>query len=155
MRLQFVTVRIYCSQQGEWGRMSETTSIDRDRARRELDAIIASQIFDRAPNLATLLRYVCGKYLEGKADEIKEYNIAVEAFGRPPDFDKRRDSIVRVEAHRLRKRLLQYYEAEEGRTHEVRLDIPPGQYVPRFVVQNARVEVAAPEVVVPEVLPGP
>jgi len=103
---------------------------------------MASAIFDRAPNLGILLRYVCGKYLEGKADEIKEYNIAVEAFGRPPDFDKRRDSIVRVEAHRLRKRLQQYYEQEDGARHELRIEIPSGSYVPVFVANAPRVEAA-------------
>src|SRR3569832_2470747 len=111
-----------------------------EKAREEFEAVMASAIFDRAPNLGILLRYVCGKYLEGKADEVKEYNIAVEAFGRPADFDKRRDSIVRVEAHRLRKRLQQYYEQEDGAHHELRIEIPSGSYVPVFVANAPRIE---------------
>src|SRR5207245_11182058 len=67
-------------------------------------------------------------------------NIAVEAFGRPAEFDKRRDSIVRVEAHRLRKRLIQFYEQEAGADHEVRIDIPPGQYAPVFIRRIAEPE---------------
>ena len=39
----------------------------------------------------------------------------MEALGRPADFDQKRDSIVRVEAHRLRKRLREYYEADGRR----------------------------------------
>src|SRR6266568_2487652 len=100
--------------------------------RDELDAILASGILNRAPNLEHLLTYVCARYFEGASEQIKEYNIAVEALGRPADFDQKRDSIVRVEAHRLRKRLRAYYEAD-GADHPIRIDIPPGQYAPRFL----------------------
>jgi hypothetical protein len=100
--------------------------------RNELETILASGILNRAPNLAQLLTYVCAKYFEGAGEQIKEYNIAVEALGRPADFDQKRDSIVRVEAHRLRKRLREYYEAD-GADHAIRIDIPPGQYAPRFL----------------------
>jgi hypothetical protein len=62
--------------------------------RHELDSILASGILNRAPNLAQVLTYVCTKYFEGAAEQIKEYNIAVEALGRPADFDQKRDSIV-------------------------------------------------------------
>jgi hypothetical protein len=102
------------------------------REQEELNTILASGIFDRAPNLAQLLTYVCARYFEGAGDQIKEYNIAVEALGRPPDFDQKRYSIVRVEAHRLRKRLREYYEAD-GADHAIRIEIPPGQYAPKFV----------------------
>lgn len=122
--------------------MTEIGGVNRGKARKEFDAVMASSIFDRAPNLAILLQYVCRKYFDGKADEIKEYNIAVEAFGRGPEFDKRRDSIVRVEARRLRNRLQQYYE-EEGATHELRIEIPLGQYVPTFVVNPPKFAAAA------------
>src|ERR1700678_4355446 len=101
----------------------------------ELQSVLDSGIFNRAPNLAHLLTYVCSQYFEGAAQQIKEYNIAVEALRRPAGFDQKRDSIVRVEAHRLRKRLREYYQAE-GANHIVRIDIPPGQYAPQFVRQR-------------------
>ncbi|MGA2599353.1 MAG: malectin domain-containing carbohydrate-binding protein [Bryobacteraceae bacterium] len=116
--------------------MSVTTSIDHERS--ELDSILASGILDRAPSLAQLLTYVCTKYFEGSAEQIKEYNIAVEALGRPPDFDQKKDSIVRVEAHKLRKRLREYYELQ-GAGHVVRIEIPPGQYAPRFVSRTPEI----------------
>src|SRR5215471_2790386 len=97
--------------------------------KRELQAVLDSGIFHRAPNLANVLTYVCSQYFEGAAQQIKEYNIAVEALGRPPGFDQKRDSIVRVEAHRLRKRLREYYEAD-GSEHAIRIEIPSGQYSP-------------------------
>ncbi|MFN7996885.1 MAG: malectin domain-containing carbohydrate-binding protein [Bryobacteraceae bacterium] len=106
--------------------------LDQQRARAELGAVIASGIFAKAPGLAQFLKYVCDRFFEGRADEIKEYNIAVEALGRPASFDQRKDSIVRVEAFRLRKRLKQYYESE-GAGHPIQIVIPPGQYVPQFV----------------------
>ncbi len=99
----------------------------------ELEALFASGIFSRAPGLAQMLNYVCTKYFEGQSDQVKEYNIAVEALGRPADFDQKRDSIVRVEAHRLRKRLSEYYE-REGASHRIRIVLPSGQYVPQFLV---------------------
>jgi hypothetical protein len=112
--------------------MHSTTEFEQEK--REFQTLLASGIFDRAPNLSQVLTYVCEKYFEGAAEQIKEYNIAVEALGRPAGFDQKRDSIVRVEAHRLRKRLREYYEAD-GAGHSVRIDIPPGQYAPTFVHQ--------------------
>src|ERR1700683_3277137 len=100
---------------------------DHELERSEVGALIASGIFNRAPNLVNILTYICAKYFEGSAEDIKEYNIAVEALDRPADFDQRRDSIVRVEAHRLRKRLREYYE-NEGAGHLVQIEIPSGQY---------------------------
>src|SRR6266704_4269872 len=102
----------------------------------EVEHLLASGIFDRSPGLAQLLTYVCNKYFEGRAAEVKEYNIAVEALGRPQSFDQKKDSIVRVQFHRLRDRLHEYYESE-GATHPVRIEIPQGQYSPQFVHVDA------------------
>lgn len=111
--------------------MSGTNAPSFEAERAELQAVLSSEAFQRAPTLAQLLAYISEKYFQGEADLIKEYNIAVEALGRPPDFDQKKDSIVRVEAHRLRKRLREYYETE-GREHAIRIELPPGSYVPRF-----------------------
>src|SRR5690348_2860379 len=117
--------------------MSMQTPTDFTQERHEVERVLSSGIFHRAPNLALLLTYVCSKYFEGTADQIKEYNIAIDALGRPADFDQKRDSIVRVEAHRLRKRLREYYETE-GAGHEVHIEIPPGQYAPQFLSRTVR-----------------
>ncbi|MGA3239204.1 MAG: malectin domain-containing carbohydrate-binding protein [Bryobacteraceae bacterium] len=116
----------------------------------ELQSVLDSGIFNRAPNLAHVLTYVCSQYFEGAGEQIKEYNIAVEALGRPAGFDQKRDSIVRVEAHRLRKRLREYYEAE-GAGHSVRIDIPSGQYAPQFVRQRTPQPIPGEEAVVARV----
>ena len=88
----------------------------------ELRKILASRLFSRAPTLSKMLAYICEMYFVGQADHIKEYNVAVEALGRGPDFDSGGDSIVRVEAARLRKHLEQYYATEDaGSTLRLRL----------------------------------
>ena len=115
--------------------MSGTADFENEK--RELAALLESGAFSRAPNLANLLTYVCQKYFEGKGDELKEYNLAVEALGRPADFDNKKDSVVRVEAHRLRKRLNEYY-TSRGADHPIHIEIPLGQYAPRFVHKAAR-----------------
>lgn len=107
---------------------------DFEQERAELRTVLSSGILDRAPNLALVLTYICEKYFEGATEQIKEYNVAVEALGRPAEFDQKRNSIVRVEAHRLRKRLREYY-AAEGANHSVWIDIPCGQYAPQFLHQ--------------------
>lgn len=113
--------------------MQPTTDFEPERL--ELAALLTSGIFGRAPNLALVLNYTCARYFDGAAEQIKEYNIAVEALGRPANFDQRSDSIVRVEAHRLRKRLREYYEGD-GANHAIQIEIPPGQYAPRFVYRE-------------------
>ena len=111
------------------------SSANHEEAKAELEAILSSGLFAHAPSLAQFLSYVGSKSLDGHGSQIKEYSIAVEALGRPPDFDQKKDSIVRVEAHRLRKRLSQYY-ASEGSGRALRILIPPGQYVPQFVYRE-------------------
>lgn len=108
---------------------TESVSVEQERA--ELQAVLRSPLFVRSPALANLLSYVCEKTFKGESDQIKEYSIAVDVFGRAANFDQDSDSIVRVEANRLRKRLAEYYNGE-GATHRLRITIPLGQYVPVF-----------------------
>src|SRR5579864_1795382 len=100
--------------------------------RAELEALKTSALFQRAPNPVRILTYVCQKHFQSESASLKEYNIAVEALGRPPDFDPQADAIVRVDAHLLRKRLHLYY-AHEGKHHDLQIVLPSGQYAPEFV----------------------
>lgn len=109
---------------------------DFEREKQEVKTLLESGIFSRAPNLAHLFSYICSKYFEGQAEQIKEYNVAVEALGRSPNFDQKKDAIVRVEANRLRRRLREYYE-NEGASHQVHIEIPLGQYVPKFILRES------------------
>jgi hypothetical protein len=113
---------------------SSISKFEAERA--ELDAVLNSGMFGRANNLVRLLTFVCEKHFEGATGEIKEYNIAVQALGRPQDFDPQVDTIVRVTAHALRKRLDDYYRTA-GVDHTVRICLPPGGYVPKFTHRSA------------------
>src|SRR5580692_6259663 len=93
-------------------------SVDLDEQRAELKSVLASPHFLRAPKLARLLSYLCERLFAGEAVHIKEYSIGLEVFGRGESFDQNSDSIVRVEANRLRKRLAEYYSAE-GALHRL------------------------------------
>lgn len=97
-----------------------------------LSEALSSELFDRSQNLQRLLTYLCEKAISGHGEDLKEYTVAVEALGRPASFDQKKDSIVRVEVHRLRKRLHQFYEGP-GRASAVQIQIPEGRYVPQFV----------------------
>jgi hypothetical protein len=125
--------------QSEFQAPDELDKLDRlsmEDERAELEAVLASSLFVRNPSLANLLSYLCQKYFQGEANLLKEYTIGVEAFGRAPDFDKKEDSIVRVEIRRLREKLRKYYETE-GADHPARLTIPVGHYVPVFTKNGA------------------
>ena len=114
--------------------MDRAGPIERQKA--ELEAILSWEGFRRAPNLAKLLRFLCQKHWEGKAGEVKEYMLAVEVLGRPADFDPTTNSIVRVELHRLREKLKDYYQ-DAGRLHEFRIQLHSGTYVPEFLSVEA------------------
>src|SRR5258708_17198394 len=100
-----------------------------DEVRLALQTILASETFARSQQLSRLLKYLCDSLIAHGADRIAEYAIGTEALGRPSDFDPNQDAAVRVEMHRLRRRLRDYYDAE-GAGDPVRIVIPPGQYAP-------------------------
>jgi hypothetical protein len=107
-----------------------------DAERLEVELLLNSRTFSRSNNLGRFLNFICQKYFEGTTSEIKEYSIAVQALGRPPDFDPQLDTVVRVTAHNLRKRLELYY-GIEGADHPVHIYLPPGHYIPQFVHREA------------------
>ncbi len=96
-----------------------------------MQRVLQSGLFVKAPRLEKFFRYICERHLRGESDQLKEYSIAVEALSRSSDFDPKKDSIVRVEAHRLRKRLDEYYRGA-GASCPIHIRIPSGQYRPDF-----------------------
>jgi hypothetical protein len=99
--------------------------------RAEYESVLSSAHFAGETNSKRFLKFVCDKHFAG-ISHLSEYEIAVEALGRRSDFDPSQDSIVRVEAHRVRKRLREYYD-QEGSSHPLRLVLPQGSYVPHFL----------------------
>lgn len=97
--------------------------------KRHLEHILASPCFQNSPQLSKFLRFIVEAVLVGKQNRLKQYTIAIKALGRPKDFNPAADPIIRVEARRLRRTLLQYYQ-EQGNSDLVRIEIPKGTYVP-------------------------
>lgn len=110
--------------------VSMSPARDEQAEKAEYGAILSSGIFQHGSNSARLLEYVCARYFDG-AESVTEAEIAVHALGRRPDFDSKEDAIVRVEVHRVRKRLGEYYEGPGG-SHRLRLVLPSGRYLPHF-----------------------
>ncbi len=113
--------------------VSGLASVEEERA--ELQAVI--EALGRSSRLAQLLHYIGEKYFAGQSDQLSEYTIAIEVFGRSKAaFDASEDAIARVEAHRLRKRLTEFYKGP-GRDHPIQMAVPPGSYVPTFTRRSA------------------
>jgi Malectin domain len=112
-------------------RMAIHLATEFEAEKAEYQAVISAGVFPPLSNGARFLAYVSARYFAHEV-EVNEYSIGVHALGRRKDFDPKQDAIVRVEAHRARKRLAEYY-ANEGAHHKLRLTIPHGSYLPVFV----------------------
>jgi tetratricopeptide (TPR) repeat protein len=103
-----------------------------ESVRSELDRILASAQFQSSERLRRFLQFIVLRTLDGEGDQLKEYRIGVEVFGRSSSYDPRLDPVVRLEARRLRAKLKAYYEGE-GQRDPLRIEVPKGAYVPCFV----------------------
>src|SRR3979411_1590215 len=112
--------------------------------RREVEILLRSKHFARSEKQSALLNYICEKWVEGNAEQLNEYQLALEVFHRRADHSGAEDSIVRVQAHELRRRLNEYYLAE-GKNQPLCIEIPKGSYRPQFT----RIPVVAAAVVSP------
>lgn len=109
---------------------------DNEQHLRQVEKIAASSVLHGSESLCKLLRYLAHHAIEHPGTPLKEYQIATEEFGRPPDFDPAVDSMVRVQAGRLRSKLAEYY-AGEGAEDHVRLELPKGTYTLAFHKKDA------------------
>lgn len=104
---------------------------DRAQSLGQVERLINSHTLHGSESLCKLLRYLAKHALEHPGAPLKEYQIATEVFGRQPDFDPQLDSMVRVQAGRLRSKLSEYY-ATEGNSDPVWIELPKGTYVLSF-----------------------
>lgn len=114
-------------------RTSDTLSQDDLRA--ALERILLSQLFASSPRSSQFLQYVVNQSLAGRGSDLNEFAIGLDVFGRTSSFDPRTDTIVRVQARRLRKRLADYY-ANEGSSEPIAIELPKGSYAPEFRLSN-------------------
>ena len=97
----------------------------------QLERVLASEAFATAIRLQRFLRYVVERSLAGEGGELKEYAIGISVFDRNEQYDPRIDSIVRVEAGRLRTKIDEHYNGA-GAADTVLIRIPRGTYAPSF-----------------------
>ena len=136
---------------------SEGTGLGESReqaVRAELKRLMESAAFRSSKRCREFLEYIVEHTVKGPSGALKERSIGVNLFQLTPDFDTGQHTVVRVTANEVRKRLAQYYFAENGSYHPVRIDLPPGSYSAEFRWQTPAAEVRAAETPTPGV-PAP
>jgi hypothetical protein len=138
------------------GADAETPGVE--QCEEQVRRILRSGTFRNASTLQQLLTFLAAKSIAGAGEALKEYTIGVEALGRKDDFDPKIDPIVRVQSHRLRTKLKEYY-SHEGSHDPILIHIPKGHYLPTFerlvadslqaAAANAS-EIASPDLVAAE-----
>jgi hypothetical protein len=118
------------------------TSVEREALHAQIEKLNRSSILHGSESLCKLLKYLGEHSLDAPGTSLKEYQIATEVFGRPPDFDSRVDSTVRVQTGRLRSKLAEYY-AGEGGPDRLVIEIPKGAYSLTYHMR-APIEIQAP-----------
>jgi hypothetical protein len=109
-----------------------------DQVRAHLRRILESPAFRSSKRSQAFLEYAVEKVLAGEQDALKERNIAVDVFGRLPDTNLNEDTIVRVGAREVRRRLAQYHTLPEAANDEIHIDLPAGSYVPEWHAQGVQ-----------------
>ena len=104
---------------------------EREQNLSQIDKLTSSHVLHGSESLCKLLRYLARHVLDHPGTSIKEYQIATEVFGRSADFDPQLDSMVRVQAGRLRVKLSEYY-AGDGAEDPIIVELPKGTYVLAF-----------------------
>jgi len=110
-----------------------------DAARRHLDVaeelerVCGSSYFRSSRRSCEFLHYIVQVALDGRTDSLKERSIGIDLFGRDSSYEPSSDATVRVRANEVRKRLASYYSSSSADQPTLRIDLPTGSYVPRFV----------------------
>jgi hypothetical protein len=104
---------------------------EREQNLGQIDRLTSSHVLHGSESLCKLLRYLARHVLDHPGTPIKEYQIATEVFGRSADFDPQLDSMVRVQAGRLRVKLSEFY-ASDGAEDSILVELPKGTYVVAF-----------------------
>ena len=111
--------------------MSQPADDKPQRIRQQLERILAGTTFAGSERHRAFLRFIVEQALSGNTDKLNEFVLGFEVFNKNESFDPRIDSIVRVEARRLRERLKKYYQ-EEGAADPIIITIRPRSFVPEF-----------------------
>src|SRR5258707_14143640 len=108
-----------------------TSLVEREQSLAQIEKLVSSHVLHGSESLCKLLRYLAKHALDHPGTPIKEYQIATEVFGRSDDFDPQLDSMVRVQAGRLRGKLAEYYSVN-GSDDAIVVELPRGTYLLAF-----------------------
>jgi hypothetical protein len=114
-------------------------AFDERSIRTALEEALASPEFRSSRRCQDFLKFVVEQTLLGRAGQLKERTIGVEAFGRSASYDTNGDGVVRIRASEVRRRLGLYY-AAGGKDSAVRIDLPVGGYTPKFSTLQTETE---------------
>src|SRR5436305_2582721 len=114
------------------GEIAEIDAAQEQAVRAELSRVLESAAFRTSKRCREFLEYIVEHTITGPSGALKERSIGVDLFQLSRDFDTGQHTIVRVTANEVRKRLAQYYLAENGSHHTVRIQLPPGSYSAEF-----------------------
>ncbi len=93
----------------------------------QIQRIVQSKAFRTSEVHRNLLTYLAEKSLSGDAENIKEYTVGLDVFGKPDSYDPRQESTVRMHVARLRQKLAEYYRTE-GADDPIFVDLPKGGF---------------------------
>jgi hypothetical protein len=113
-------------------------TVSEEEVRQQLARIVDSNMFRRSTQMVRFLTIIVERSLSGRPEDLKEYVLGRDAFHRGEDYDPRTDSIVRVEAQRLRRKLREYYDSKDRRD-TILIELPAGSYVPVFKYLQPRI----------------
>lgn len=125
--------------------MMAEQGLSQHESREALARVLASKYFVNAPMKQKFLTTICEFQLSGRGEDLNEFLIGHEVFGRDDTYNPATDPIVRVSAHGVRYKLESYYQ-KEGAGDRIRIELPPGKYAPRFV----RNDIDLPEIGIDE-----
>jgi hypothetical protein len=111
--------------------VSRTDVTENELLLEQISRLVASHALHGSESLCKLLRYLARHAVDHPGTPIKEFQIATEVFGRSPDFDPQLDSMVRVQAGRLRSKLTEYY-SSDGLEDSIVVELPRGTYLLSF-----------------------
>ena len=114
--------------------------LTREDIRDQVNRVLSSAQLSNSNILSGLLHFIVNETLAGRSNELKEYNIGIQALKREANFNPQLDSIVRIHAGRLRRALNEYYH-EEGVKDPITIQVPKGSYVPTFELRSVTVPV--------------
>lgn len=109
----------------------KSISVDEQALIRHVEKICDSPEFHSKQVLCRFLSYIVSETLAGRGEEIKAFSIGVDVFNKDADFDPGQDTLVRINAGRLR-RMLDLYYSNTGKNDDLRIRIPKGGYVPQI-----------------------